>query len=69
MIKTYHQIVEEMKKHRSKKHWSKKDLEKIMLAKMSGRWEEVYGSKLYNDYGGEFCSLLEVLHNVKEVKM
>lgn len=59
--KLYQQVKEEMKKHRNKKHWSKKDLYNILEAKKSGDWSKVHKSKLYNEYGPEYCSLLEVL--------
>ena len=61
----YQKIKEEMKKHRSQKHWTKKDVENILEAKKTGDWSKVYSSKLYNEYGGEFCSLLEVLRYLK----
>lgn len=59
--KLYKLIKKEMKKHRKKKHWTKKDLELILNAKKSGDWSIVHQTKLYNEHGGEYCSLLEVL--------
>ncbi|HDR3499601.1 TPA: hypothetical protein QCN48_005059 [Bacillus toyonensis] len=67
MTKTYQEIVSEMKKHRSEKHWSKQDLKRIVEAQNTGDWSPVQESKLYNKYSGEYCSLLEVLHNVERV--
>ncbi|MGG5759197.1 hypothetical protein ACQ3VF_26210 [Bacillus toyonensis] len=67
MTKTYQEIVSEMKKHRSQKHWSKQDLKMIVTAQNTGDWSLVQESKLYNKYSGEYCSLLEVLHKVERV--
>jgi hypothetical protein len=61
MSKTYEQIKEEMNRKRSVKHWSKKDIKMIKDAQKTGDYTEVYQSKLYNKYSGEYCTLLEVL--------
>lgn len=65
--KTYLQIKNEMEKQRERKHWSKKDLEMIIKAQKTGDWSDVHKSKLYNNYSGEYCSLLEVLNGVERV--
>lgn len=67
MTKTYMEIVQEMKKHRSEKHWSKNTIKIIMQAYKTGDWSKVYASRFYNKYSGEYCSLLEVLHKVEKV--
>lgn len=67
VTKTYQQIRNEMKKHRSKKHWIKNDLQLIMEAKKNDNWKKVYESELYKKYSGEYCSLLQVLQNVEKV--
>jgi hypothetical protein len=58
------QVREEMSRKRSTKHWSKKDVEAILEAKQTGDWSEVESSKFYVQYGGEFCSMLEVLNKL-----
>lgn len=60
----YRKVVELMKKERSKKHFSKKDVMAILEARKTGDWSEVYKSKLYNKYSCEYCSLLEVTYYV-----
>lgn len=57
----YAKIREDMKKKRHTKHWTKKDVESILTAQETGDWSTVHTSKLYNEYSGEYCSLLEVL--------
>lgn len=60
----YEKVVELMKRERSKKHFGKKDVIAILKAKEDGDWSEVHKSKLYNKYGGDYCSLLEVVNQV-----
>lgn len=60
----YTKVVELMKKERSKKHFGKNDVLAILEAQKTSDWTEVHASKLYNKYGGEYCSLLEVIHQV-----
>ncbi|MEK5061127.1 hypothetical protein BK126_26150 [Paenibacillus sp. FSL H7-0326] len=67
ITKSYIQIQSEMKKHRSKKHFSKQDIQDILLAKETGNWEVVHQSTFYLKHSNEYCSLLEVLNNVKAV--
>ena len=57
----YNKVKTLMDHERNVKHWSKKDLQLIQEAKETDNWKKVYNSKLYNKYGGEYCSLLEVL--------
>jgi hypothetical protein len=59
------EVREAMANERSKKHWNKKDVEMIVAAKQSGDWKEVFASKLYNEYGGEYCSMLQVLNRLQ----
>ena len=56
----YESIKGYMAKHRKgSKHWGKKDLEGILQAyKNGGDYSEVWKTKLYNQYGGEYCQLL-----------
>lgn len=58
----YQVIKDYMSKRNSKKHWSKKDIENILNAQETGNWIKVKESKLYNMYGGEYCSLLEAIN-------
>ena len=62
--KQYNKVVELMRRERSKKHFSKKDVIAILEARRTGNWSEVYKSKLYNKYSCEYCSLLEVTYHV-----
>lgn len=62
MRKSFEQIKLEMSKKRSVKRWTKKDVERIREAKETGDWSKVQESRLYNKHGGDYCSLLEVLH-------
>ena len=60
----YEKVVELMKRERSKKHFGKKDVMEILKAQETGDWSKVHDSKLYNKYSSEYCSLLEVIHQV-----
>lgn len=62
----YQLITKEMKKYRSTKHWTKKDIDRIKEARESDDWTTVYKSDLYTKHSGEFCSLLEVLHRLNK---
>lgn len=59
-------ITEDMKKRNKVRHWTRKDLQRIVTARITGEWTEVYMSDLYNKYGGEYCSLLESIYKYKE---
>lgn len=64
----YQAVVNEMARKRSVKHWSKKDVQAILNAQETGQWEAVRTSRLYTKYSSEYCSLLEVLHTLTNVK-
>ena len=60
----YQAIATEMKRHRKIKRHNKKDVDNILIAFHKGDWEAVHASKLYNNNGGHYCSLLQVLCNL-----
>ena len=62
--KQYAKVVELMKRERSKKHFGKNDVMAILKAQETGDWSKVHESKLYNKYSVDYCSLLEVIHQV-----
>lgn len=62
--KKYQEVMTEMKKARKVKHFTKKDVLAILKARKSGDWKAVHDSKLYIEYGGEYCSLLEVINEL-----
>lgn len=59
------QIKEELMRKREKgSKVSLKDIEKVMTASESHKiidWEKVYQTRLYKQYSGEYCTLLEIL--------
>jgi hypothetical protein len=61
MSRSYEQIKKEMYKKRGVKHWTKQDVKNILEAQKTGDWSKVHAGNLYNKYGGEYCTLLEVL--------
>jgi hypothetical protein len=64
-MKNIRQIKEELVAKRSKgSKVSLKDIERVMIARESHKisdWETVYKTRLYNNYSGEYCYLLEIL--------
>lgn len=38
-----------------------RDLARIREARKNGNWQAVHQSKLYRQFGGQFCQLLELL--------
>ena len=67
----YESIKRYMAKHRpGPKHWSKKDLTLIVSAyNNGGNYQEVWKTKLYNQYGGEYCQLLSGINLWREGKL
>lgn len=58
----YQEVKKELLEHHRKiAHFTKKELYLIFQATKSGEWEKVHETKLYNDYGGEYCSILQIL--------
>lgn len=64
----YQMIQGQMKKRRGVKVFTKKDVTAILKAQETGDWSEVHKSKLYVKHGGDYCSMLEVLNNLKLLK-
>lgn len=62
---TYSAVVEELKKHKNPVHLTKKELQIILDGQETGNFEETHKTRLYIKYGGEYCSLLEVLNYMK----
>jgi len=65
---TIKQIKEELMKSRSKgSKVSLKDIERVITAQKSHKiadWEVVHKTRLYNNYSGEYCALLEILNKI-----
>jgi hypothetical protein len=40
---------------------SLKDIRKVIKAKQTGNWNDVYCSKMYNNHSVDYCVLLEIL--------
>jgi hypothetical protein len=59
------QIKEKLMEKRSKgSKVSLKDIERVITAQKSHKiddWNIVYKTRLYNNYSGEYCALLEIL--------
>ena len=64
---TYQEVKEEILKfHRKVFHMTKKEFQTILTAQKTGDWQPVYQTKLYIKYGGEYCSILEVLNYLEK---
>ncbi|MGX2947094.1 hypothetical protein [Enterococcus alishanensis] len=63
MTVTKYQMVKEelLAFHRPIVHMTKKEFDLIMTATVTGNWQPVYETRIYIKYGGEYCSILQVI--------
>ncbi|MBL1227233.1 hypothetical protein [Enterococcus sp. BWR-S5] len=52
---TYKQVIQRLRKERAKVHLTKKEFSLIITAMLTGNWNEVFKTKIYQKYGGEYC--------------
>ena len=58
---TKESILAVMQQRRQSIHTTRADIDRIIEARHTGRWNLVYHSRLYRLYGAEYCELLEVI--------
>lgn len=58
-------LKELMKQHRSICKGTLKDLNVLIECKKKGDYTEMFKTKLYNNYGGEYCEYLEILNSLQ----
>ncbi len=56
------QVLDLIRSKRTPSYTKQTDIKRIVKAKETGNWEEVYKSSLYRIHGGEYCELLSVMH-------
>ncbi|MGG5373383.1 hypothetical protein [Enterococcus sp. AZ196] len=61
---TYAAVVKELKIHKNPIHLTKKELKIILEDQKNETIEETKKTRIYQKYGGEYCSLLQVLHQL-----
>jgi hypothetical protein len=54
-------ILKEIRNRWAHSHTTKADIQRIIRAKNSGDWRAVYKSRLYTQFGPEYCDLLEII--------
>lgn len=62
---TYSAVVKELRTHRTHIHLTKKELKIILDGRKNGTIEETKKTRIYQKYGGEYCSLMQVLHHLE----
>lgn len=62
---TYAAVVKDLRTHRNPIHLTKKELKIILDGRKSGSIEETKKTRIYQKYGGEYCSLMQVLHQLE----
>ena len=55
-------ILAEIQQRRQHSYTTKLDIIRILEAKTTDNWTEVYSSKIYNLHSGEFCELLSIIN-------
>jgi phosphoribosyl-dephospho-CoA transferase len=60
-MKDYPAIKKELKEHKQVCHLTKSEFQAILDAYNTYDWQPVYETRLYKDFGGEYCLLLELI--------
>ena len=58
---TSESVLTAMQQRRQSLHTTRADIDRIIEARQTGRWNAVYHSRLYRLYGAEYCELLEII--------
>jgi hypothetical protein len=59
--KDYTTLKNELKEHKRVCHLTKLEFQAILCAYATNDWQAVYTTRLYKNYSGEYCLLLELI--------
>lgn len=60
-MKDFPVIKRELKEHKRVCHLTKSEFQAILDAYITYDWQPVYDTRLYQQYGGEYCLTLELI--------